>query len=267
MTTTIEPAVAFGALAPIDLPSLDRAVALRTRVDRKYVVSHDALGVFAERLSEDFRVLEIDGQRTFTYRNLYFDSPQLDSYRAHLQQRRRRFKVRVREYVETGVRMVEVKLKGGRGQTIKRRRDLAGADEPSLAHIVTEYLAEILYAEYGVALDGSVVPTLEIDYRRSALASMGAGQRVTVDSHLTYVNDHGATAALRPGWVIVETKSPSVAPGPADRILRSLGARPVSPLSKYLLGIALTTSARGSNEFRRTLSRYFKAVTPQGSHP
>lgn len=251
---------AFGRLAPIDLASLDRAAALRTRVDRKYVVAHGALDELAERLTDDFRVLEIDGRRTFTYRNMYFDSPQLDGYRAHLQGRRRRYKVRVREYVETGVRMVEVKLKGGRGQTIKRRRDLDGIEDDMLGRAATGFLAEVLETEYRLPLEETIVPTLGIDYLRSALASTEAGQRITVDSSLVYANESGAVGALRSGWAIVETKSPSAALGPADRVLRALGARPVSPLSKYLLGIGLTTTVRGSNEFRRTLNRYFEAI-------
>src|SRR4051812_39589837 len=115
--TTTEP-IAVRSLAPIGLAELDRAAALRNRVDRKYVLRSDGLAVFTQSLASAFNVLEIDGRRTFTYRNVYFDTPELASYRAHVQRRRRRYKIRTREYVESGVRMIEVKLKGGRGETI-----------------------------------------------------------------------------------------------------------------------------------------------------
>lgn len=256
MTTTTE---AFDALAVIDLATLDRAASLRTRVDRKYVVARELLPALATLLGGDFAVLDIGGRRQFTYRNVYFDSPRLDSYRDHIQGRRRRYKVRVREYVETGVRTVEVKVKGGRGQTLKRRREIADLDETLLAQAANAFLREVLQAEYGLRLGEPVAPTLAVDYLRSALASVRAGQRLTVDVGLRYASHGGTSAVLGPEWAIVETKTASQAPGAADRALLSIGARPVSPLSKYVAGVALTTSSRGSNEFRRTLRRYFDA--------
>lgn len=254
--TTTEPSV-FEALEPIGLDELDKTAALRNRVDRKYVVATDRLSALVRELASDCKILDVGGDREFTYRNVYFDSPQLDSYRAHVQRRRRRYKVRTREYVESGIRMIEVKLKGRRGETLKRRRELT-ADAARDTETAASFLSEILHAEYGEVDDRLLVPILGVDYRRSALVLPAAEQRLTVDLELTCVSRAGASARLRPGWAIVETKSPRGAMGPADRALRCVGARPISPLSKYLLGVALTREVRGSNDFRRTLSRYFE---------
>ena len=66
-------------------------------------------------------MLEIDGRRSFGYESVYFDTPQLSTYRAHLQRRRQRFKARTRTYTDSGLCMFEVKLTGARGETVKQR--------------------------------------------------------------------------------------------------------------------------------------------------
>ena len=66
-------------------------------------------------------MLDIDGRRVFGYESTYFDTPDCEQYRAHRQGRRRRYKVRSRSYVDTGLSMFEVKTKGLRGATVKHR--------------------------------------------------------------------------------------------------------------------------------------------------
>ena len=70
------------------------------------------------------------------YRSTYFDTADLAACRAHIQQRRRRWKARSRLYVEDGLCRIEVKAKDGRGVTTKTVADadvagygLLGADE------------------------------------------------------------------------------------------------------------------------------------------
>jgi hypothetical protein len=80
------------AFTPVGLDQLDAGAALRDRVDVKYVVPLAAFAALAERLRATHAALAIDGRRAFAYRSTYFDTPELDAYRAHVQGRRRRFK-------------------------------------------------------------------------------------------------------------------------------------------------------------------------------
>src|SRR5699024_6896972 len=108
-------------LTPITLDEINAQARLMTRVDRKYFLPR---GLFIDLLAatrEDFRVLEIDGKHRFEYRTAYFDTPDFRFYRDHVQERRHRFKVRTRTYVDTGTCHLEVKSKGYRGQTVKER--------------------------------------------------------------------------------------------------------------------------------------------------
>ena len=114
-------AVMAGSVASLPAASLaeitERAE-LQTRIDRKYLVPVDAVADLVSGLGR-FAVLEIDGLRGFRYESVYFDTPDLLTYRAHLQGRRRRFKVCTRAYLDSADCMFEVKLEGSRGSTVK----------------------------------------------------------------------------------------------------------------------------------------------------
>ena len=114
-------AVSAAMVAPIGLDELMALAELQTRVDRKYFVPAAIFHRMIDQLATRMRVLEIDGQRTFGYESIYFDTPDLEGYRAHVQRRRQRFKARTRTYTDSGQCMFEVKLKGARGETVKQR--------------------------------------------------------------------------------------------------------------------------------------------------
>ncbi|MGH2389516.1 MAG: VTC domain-containing protein [Chloroflexota bacterium] len=98
--------------APISLEEANGRAALQTRVDCKYILPWPRFEAFATQLRVTHAVLAIDGRRVFGYDTLYFDTASLLTYRAHLQGRRKRFKARSRLYVDSGLCLFEVKLKG-----------------------------------------------------------------------------------------------------------------------------------------------------------
>jgi hypothetical protein len=110
---------AASVVRPIGLAELNESAQLLTRVDRKYFVPADTFRLLIDELGSTFRVLQIDGQRSFDYESVYFDTPDLLTYRAHLQRRRRRFKARTRTYIDSGLCMFEVKTVDHRGNTVK----------------------------------------------------------------------------------------------------------------------------------------------------
>lgn len=229
-------------LEPVGLTELESSVALRVRADNKHLVDLGTLEALIERLSDTHTALEIDGRRAFAYDTVYFDTADLLTARAHVQQRRRRFKCRSRLYVDSGACAFEVKIKGARGATVKHRAPYLPTDHGSVTPGARAFLTE--HVEDVPAL----VPALRTIYTRITLA--GPEERVTADLDLSY-----GDAWLRPGWAIVETKSER-GTGIADRALRELGSRPVS-LSKYLVGTGMTRMAVPPNDLRRITRRYF----------
>lgn len=241
------------AAAPVTLDELQQTAALRTRVDRKYVVGWETLARVLEALAGTHRSLEIDGMRTFRYESVYFDSPELIAFRAHMQQRRRRYKVRSRHYVDSGLQTFEVKLKGRRGETVKHQLPYAGQDRGQVTAHAREFLTDRLSEAYPRLEVPELAPVLSNRYRRMTFAA--GGERMTVDFDLHYADADSDVVGLDPGHVIIESKCERGL-GAADRELRRLGIKPVT-CSKYCVGVGLLRDDVKVNDLRWLLSRYF----------
>ena len=244
------------ALEPIGLEELTGTTELLDRVDVKYVVPVETMSRVIERLRGSHRVLTIDERTRFEYWTTYFDAPELTSFREHVQRRRRRFKCRTRHYVESGHHAFEVKLKGPRGRTLKRRMPCEPMADGPLGEPALGFLRDCLAVAYGRDLDATMVPALSVAYHRVTLAAPELGERLTCDLTLRFGGADGRTGRLRDGLAIVESKSGD-GRAAADRALLALGARPVADCSKYCLGIALTRPDVRSNRFRPLMRRYF----------
>ncbi|MBO3739044.1 polyphosphate polymerase domain-containing protein [Actinoplanes flavus] len=252
MTITTEVPL-FHGFAPISLDELVGAAALLTRLDRKYVLPAMALPDLLDRMPAGVRVLQIGAQRTFGYRSVYFDTPELDAYRAAARRRRRRFKIRVRTYVDSGLEFVEVKTRGTRGVTVKERIPYTGSGG-DLGPEGRAYAYETL-AGAGIRPDGHEFrPVLATHYRRNTLYVPSTGSRVTIDTGLSWTLPDGSTVHM-PRSVIVETKSGRAA-SDVDRLLWSLGHRPC-PISKYATGLAALRPELPANRWHPVLSRHF----------
>jgi hypothetical protein len=247
----------IGALPPIDLATLEAGAALLTRVDRKYVVRLSTFERLVDSLDDHWRALQIDDRRLFGYSSTYFDTADLHTYRAHLQRRRRRFKVRVRQSTDSDSCMLEVKRKGLRGVTVKERRDHAIGSQTELGEDGRSFVEGSLGGHGDRRLAeriGAFGPVVVTGNRRTTLACLSGHSRLTIDTDLV-CGWGSAHSALRPGMVVLESKVEGHA-SQVDRLLRSFGVRPV-PISKYCLGVASLGVDLPSNPWRRTMRSYF----------
>lgn len=230
---------------------LERAERLE-RVDRKYLVSRAAADAFLRGLPQDFRVLTIDGRSSTSYTSIYFDTPDLDACRDHVQRRRRRWKVRSRMYVEDRLCRIEVKTKDGRGATMKAVAPSHPGRHGRLDGPEADFVADAL-AERGIGLGVErLQPSMEVDYRRVTLADTEHGLRVTLDWGVECRLD-GGRVWLDESWVLVETKG-GLRPSPADRALTAMGVRPRS-FSKYVSAASLLRHDIADNDVRRLHGR------------
>ena len=242
--------------APVSLAEIQERADLQTRVDRKYVVP---IGVVVELLQEHphLGVLEIDGLRRFGYESVYFDTPDLASYRGAAHGRRRRFKVRTRAYTDAGDCVFEVKVKGGRGETVKARLpyDLAEATTitPAAATFAQTVLQDTLPDVAGVV--EALRPTLTTTYDRTTFIDHAAGTRLTCDISLRCALPGRHAQVELEDYVLLESKSPGAVTA-VDRWLWARGHRP-DRISKYCVGLAALDPGLPSNRWHRTLVRYF----------
>ena len=247
------------ALPGVGLAGVLAGAALQDRVDTKYVLGADVLGPLADALRGTHAALEIDGLRAFRYRTTYFDTAELRVFRDHVQRRRRRYKCRSREYVDTGACAFEVKLKAARGRTVKHRLAQDPAWSGALSAAALAFLDACLWRAYGRPPEDGLSPALAVAYTRVTLAAPGLGERVTLDFDLAFGAPDGTGGRLAADRVIVECKSRH-GRSLADRALRALGQRPEGGCSKYCLGVGLTRPHVPANALRPLLRRHFSAT-------
>ena len=237
--------------AGVDLDGLVAEAALMTRVDRKYVVTRDAAARVVGTLDAGIRVLDMDGVRAFRYESVYFDTPDLLSFRMAAQPRRRRFKLRTRTYLDTRTAFLEVKTRGARSATVKDRIAYDTGDRRLLTDEARGYAADALEAiGVPVARADDLGVRLTTLYRRATFVSPDGGARSTIDTDLEW-RDADGTALTMPEMAIIETKSGAAASA-FDRALWRAGHRPVS-ISKYATGLAALHPALPRNKWARLL--------------
>ncbi|MGC5224969.1 polyphosphate polymerase domain-containing protein [Micromonospora sp. DT81.3] len=256
--------------APIGLEELVAESALLTRVDRKYVVPLAEASMLLERLNDGMRVLELGGLRDFAYESIYFDTPDLLSFRMAAQPRRRRFKLRTRTYLDTQASFLEVKTRGARSATVKDRIPYELSVRDRLTGDARDYAADAL-AAIGVEprRASGLGATMTTRYRRATLVTADGSARATVDTGLRWDDASGATLSL-PALAIIETKSGARA-SEVDRVLWRAGHRPAT-VSKYATGLAALHPDLPRNRWSRLLRGPFSdaaASTPPAStaHP
>ncbi|WP_176489712.1 polyphosphate polymerase domain-containing protein [Mobilicoccus massiliensis] len=244
-----------GRLDPIDLTELNARAALQTRADSKYVLDRAQFDAFVARLEGRCDVLEIDGVRGQQYDTTYFDSAQLTSYHDHLQRRRYTYKMRTRIYVDTGLNVFEVKLRDGRGHTVKRKIDHADDAANVVGPRADAFFREVVREAYGLDVTYPVQPVLRNRYRRFTLASRATPARTTVDVDLHMLRSADVVASMDPTLALVETKS-AHGNGEMDRLLWDLGIRPMR-VSKYCLGLELLHPHLSVNRYLPAMTRLF----------
>lgn len=153
----------------ISLDELNEKAAMQTRVDRKYIVDADyAASILAELPADEAAVLEIDGQREFAYDSVYFDTPDLVSYKASAIGSRNRFKVRTRSYLDSDLSFLEVKTEGAREFTVKERIPYSIENRDMLTAEGKEYVATALEQLTDASVD-DLEPVIRTGYRLSLI--------------------------------------------------------------------------------------------------
>jgi len=248
-------ATAVAALSAISLGELKANAELQTRKDRKYIVPVSMLSSILS--SCDLRALEVEDRRSFRYESVYFDTPSRTSYRAAAQKRRRRFKVRTRSYLDTGICRLEVKTRAGRGLNSKTRMGYSIEQRTTLTNRAVDFLSDF---ELIAPLRRDLEPVITTSYRRSTLFDPEASSRITVDTGLVWRTPDGACAQLT-DVAIVETKTGG-SPCRVDRRLWEAHHRPTK-ISKYGTGLAALAPGLPANKWSRVLRHHFDGERAQ----
>jgi hypothetical protein len=220
-------------------------VALLRRIDTKYVVSEAQLSWALARVTDDYRILEIDGRRLHRYETLYFDTPELALFRQHHNGWRNRYKVRERAYTDSDLVFLEIKHKIDDNTTIKKR-----VLTPELTSEIARVAEPFMRAHYPYRV-AALQPTLLNAFQRIALVSKHRLERLTLDVDVRFWGN-GSRCTLD-GVAIAELKQDGFSLNSEFvQQMRELGVRSTG-FSKYCTGVSMLYPQVKHNRFKPRL--------------
>lgn len=218
------------------------AVELMNRKDTKYFFDKNKLHDILEELQPDYKVMEIGSDRLFSYKNIYFDTPEFSCYTAHHNKRVNRYKIRIRQYVESNLNFLEVKFKINTGRTIKSRIKIQAFD--------TEFTPEAkAFLSTHTPFDPDALkPTLWNDFKRFTLVSKSMTERATIDTDLHFKTADGERHLHQ--LCIAELKLDGSSSGSRFKVAMRENFCPEARISKYSVGAAFMYDELKQNNFK-----------------
>lgn len=230
---------------PITLKEMD-SVKLMDRTDTKYVFGHHHLPKILEQLRNTFQILQVEGIMLSRYETLYYDTPDFELYHKHQAKKSNRHKVRSRNYVESGINFLEVKLKNNKGRTIKTRIKISEIKEQLKA---CDQQTTFLQGHNGLASE-NFFPQFWVNYQRITLVSLALKVRCTIDLGLQFIKKDDIKDFSH--VVILELKQERNSGSVVTDLMRSIGIRE-GGLSKYCLGVVSFNPTIKQNNFKPQL--------------
>lgn len=234
----------------ISLQEMDN-VKLMDRTDTKYVFNIDKLSVFLEQLTNDYRILDINGHRISRYESLYFDTKNFDLYTTHQRGKPNRFKIRFRKYVESELHFFEVKFKNNKGRTIKNR-----VKQNQIDGFITGK-AELLLNDKTPFKSDTLEAKFWVNYSRITLVNKNSPERVTIDIDLTFKNNEQDKKIHN--LVIAEVKQDKALVSAFVKLMKKYHYREGS-ISKYCYGVISLFGKIKHNNFKPNLNLLKKII-------
>jgi hypothetical protein len=226
---------------PLTLEEVLELADNQRRIDRKYLLTQEQYEDFLRFLKGKTKILEINGVRNFSYKSLYYDTPDLRLYRQGKQDHSHKHKIRSRVYKDTGLLKLEVKTKRLE-ETIKERQDAADLLIDAEGF---EFIEDTL-SEKNIPVDHlpELEPVLATYYKRSTFVDESEALRLTIDSDVIFKDEATGKEFAVNDYYIAETKA-ALRPSDYDKYLWSKNIRPHA-MSKYALGVSILKNDPGN---------------------
>ncbi len=232
------------------------SVKLMDRTDTKFVFHVQDLDAVLSEISKHYRALEVEGTRWSPYETLYYDTPGLELYIRHHNQKLNRYKIRYRKYVNSNLHFFEIKFKNNKGRTIKKR-----IKETAIETEIKNNAQQLLESITGFKA-AELKPILFVNCSRATLVNTQMEERLTLDVKLQFKRN-GAELNFEP-LVIAELKQNKVnVRSPFYKLMKHYRFRS-SSMSKYCFGVTQLFPEIKKNNFKPkilTLNKIINAAT------
>ncbi len=231
---------------PISLEEME-GIKLLDRLETKFVFHISLLPAILRKISDKYRILEIEGRRESMYETIYFDDDGFTLYRMHHNGKANRYKLRIRRYLDSNLAFYELKTKNQKRRSIKTR--ISCPDEIAKSKSLSPFLG--FCCEAVDSLD-NVHPSLKVNYSRITFVSSDLTERLTFDTRLKF--DTETSEKLSDEICIAEVKQPGGGISPFVSLMHELHISPLR-ISKYCLGLITHYPDIKKNNFKPRLMR------------
>ena len=240
-----------GSYSLISLEEMDE-VRLMNRIDRKFCFHKNDLQDILDSVRDDYYMLQVNGEELISYSTVYFDTVNNEMYNAHHNGKLNRYKIRKRQYDNTGDGFLEVKFKTNKGRTIKNRiptgflNDCFADCEQNFINSFTPYSPDELTV------------SLRNNFKRITLVNKNFKERITIDIGITFQTAEKVFSLDE--LVVAEVKSDRKSEQSA--FLKSLldHRHKASGFSKYAIGRSIGDNGLKRNAFKEKIRRLEKIL-------
>jgi len=234
----------FGA---ISIDELDQMKLLK-RFDTKFIMPYTHIEALIQGMEEDYRVLEIDDKRIFTYESLYMDTDQHTFYKQHHNKKLNRYKVRFRNYVDADKHYLEIKHKTNKGKLNKYRKK-----KESIEKVLSQESKAYIDKKVKNINADDLSQKLWTNYKRFTLANTKALEKITIDTDVTFIKAEENLKEVLPAVVVEIKQSQRSLKSPfMHRLTRDFHIAPTA-FSKYCIGMILLHNDVKYNRFKSRL--------------
>ena len=236
----------------LSLADLEK-VKLLDRQDTKFVFNQVQLPLILDKIKPFYRILEINNDLLFTYENTYFDTDDFLFYNQHHNEKRERYKVRLRKYSSNSNTFFEIKIKNNKNRTVKKRL-MVDEMNGCLGGREIELVSNIIGLQ-----PNKLTTKLNIQFSRITLADNSFNERLTIDTNLSAKN--GSSSKIFDKLVISEIKQKKY--NPKSQYIQILRDLKISEMrfSKYCMGILHVNKEIKYNRFKPKLLQINKILT------
>ena len=218
---------------------------LLNRKEIKYIIPIGLLNSILNDCKNEYYLLKINDISIFRYRTSYYDTADLKFYFDHHNGKGNRYKIREREYNQTGQNYIEVKTKTNKNLTIKFR------------NIINNWSESTEFIEAHTKIIGSDLhQSLCSEYTRITLLHKQKKEKVTLDFNLFFFEKQHFIQYNN--LVIAEVKADNISTIHFNTIMKKHKIRSGS-LSKYCLGLISLNPTLKKNNFKTIFNQFINA--------
>lgn len=224
--------IGLNSFVPLGLDEMDN-VRLMNRTDIKYVFSFKRIPQLLASLDGNYKILEINNERSFIYSTTYLDTTDYLFFNQHVTGKLERNKVRYREYEVSATTFLEVKKRTNKNRTVKYRIENNLTSDSACDSTALEFLKEYIPQRPLI-----LRPVLINRFKRITLVGKEISERVTIDYDLSFSNPDGNNSYM-PFIAIIELKKDRNADrSPLANVLKKNSIHPTG-FSKYCIGTSI----------------------------